>query len=336
MIVVHVIAWSVYLLLYSTLWREGHKTFAESLILNLALLPPKLFLVYTTLQLLIPRLLLRKRYALFFCSLVAMSFVGGIFNQVMVHFIIPAGMTGIRPDENFWDLTRISKRLTYINSTLLFALTAEGIRMWYEQKEANDTLLKEKMTAQLSMLRSQLQPHFFFNTLNNLYSLTLRKSDLAPQMILQMSDMMRYILSSSHLDRVQLKDEVNFVKDYIGIEAIRYSGKVTVTTTWPDQLDNHRVPPLSLFPFVENAFKHGVAEAVGSAWVDVVLNVDKGALSFTVRNSYLPQSQSNRSGIGLSNTKERLSIEYGDNLVFNTRQSEDSFEATLIIKQPTI
>jgi sensor histidine kinase YesM len=329
----HIIAWSVYILFYATLWREPGDNLGEAFVKQLWLLPPKLFLVYITVLVLIPRLFLRRRYVVFFIAIAAASLLGGLVNQVMVHFVIPAGVGVIHPHEAFWDISRMSKRLTYINSTLFFALTAEGIRMWYEQKEANARLVKEKIAAELSLLRSQLQPHFFFNTLNNLYSLTLQKSDLAPNLILQMSDMMRYIINSSQADRVMLVDEVNFIRGYIGIEAVRYSGKVKIETTWPDQMEEIRIPPLTLFPFVENAFKHGVAEELSSAWIVIVLAVDEtGNLSFMVKNSFPGISQAKGAGIGLRNTKERLSILYGNDMTFSTQKFDGVFEARLNIK----
>jgi sensor histidine kinase YesM len=332
LVIAHIIAWSIYILLYATLWRESGSNFGEAIIKQFWLLPPKLFIVYTTVLLLIPRLLLQRHYALFFILLIAASLTGGLFNQVMVHFVVPGSVGLAYPDESFWDISRMSKRLTYINSTLLFALTAEGIRMWYEQKEANTRLLKEKMTAELSLLRSQLQPHFFFNTLNNLYSLTLQKSDLAPTMILQMSDMMRYIINSSQVDRVTLAGEVNFIRGYIGIETVRYTGKVQIDTTWPEKMDGFQIPPLTLFPFVENAFKHGVAEEVGSASITIVLTLDNGILSYSVKNTFPVVQQAKGSGIGLRNTRERLLIEYGNDMSFETKETDLFFEASLVIK----
>ncbi len=295
------------------------------------MLSPKLFLVYTSLLVLVPRLFLRQRYALFFVALVLTSVLGGLLNQLVIHFTMPTDLKLADPAENFWDLSRITKRMTYINSTLLFALTAEGIRMWYEQKEANARLVKEKMTAELSLLRTQLQPHFFFNTLNNLYSLTLQKSNLAAPLILQISDLMRYIVSSSQLDRVALADEVNFIRDYIAIESVRYTDKVKIETTWPENMEGVRIPPLTLFTFVENAFKHGVAEETGSGWITVNLTITDEKLRYIVKNSYPDHGDSKGAGIGLRNTKERLQIEYGNNLIFETRKTDSSFDADLVI-----
>ncbi len=326
-IVAHVVAWAIYILLYSTLWRDPDETFETAFSDQLWLLPPKLFIVYAALLILVPKFLLRKRYTIFFITLIALSLITGVLNQLWLNSI---GFT--QHGTAFWDLSLMTKRLTYINSTLLFALTAEGIRMWYEQREANEKLLKEKMAAELSLLRSQLQPHFFFNTLNNLYSLTLRQSELAPQLILQLSDMMRYIISSSQLNRVSLADEVPFIKSYIGIEVVRYTGKVKVEAVWPDNLDGYEIPPLVLFPFVENAFKHGVAEEVGSAWITINLELINGELRYSVTNSYPQNEKRTTSGIGLRNTKERLTIEYGKGVTFVTKKSDRVFEAFLSVK----
>ncbi|HZY81825.1 MAG TPA: histidine kinase [Cyclobacteriaceae bacterium] len=324
-VIAHTVAWAIYVFLYSTLWRDGGTTLGEAVVVQLWTLPPKLFLVYTALLILIPRFFLKGRYLAFFLALVAASLLGGLFNQLIVHFVFT-------PDEPFWDISRMSKRLTYINSTLLFALAAEGIRMWYQQRETNERLIKEKMITELSLLRSQLQPHFFFNTMNNLYSLVLQKSDLAAPLVLQMSDMMRYIISSSKLDRIALADEINFIKDYIGIESVRYSGKVRVDIEWPANVDGFEIPPLTLFPFVENAFKHGVADETGSAWISVKLSIDDHAISYIVRNSYPANRRSNGARIGLQNTKDRLRIAYSADAILETRSMDHVFEATLVIK----
>lgn len=331
-VIAHIVAWSIYIILYATLWSDPWDPFGVAIVKQFWLLPPKLFLVYTALLVLIPQLFLKRRYVLFFIMLTLISFTGGLLNQVFVHFIIPADVGLLDPTEKFWDLGRMSKRLTYINSTLLFALTAEGIRMWYEQKETNARLTKEKMAAELSLLKTQLQPHFFFNTLNNLYSLALQKSDLAPQLILQMSDLMRYIINSSQIDRVSLTEEVNFIRGYIGIESVRYTNKVKVDATWPEGMDDIRIPPLTLFPFVENAFKHGVAEETGSGWITVVLKLNNGMLLYNVKNSYPEVHQTKGAGIGLRNTKERLIIEYGNDMNFETMKADGVFDASLLIK----
>ncbi len=330
--VIHLLAWVIYILLYATLWRGPGETFEVAMIRQGWLLPPKLFLVYVALLILVPRFFLKRRYALFFLTLIATSLLGGLLNQVFVFYIAPGSVELAGPAEQFWDVSRISKRLTYINSTLLFALTAEGIRMSYEQREANARLVKEKMAAELSLLRTQLQPHFFFNTLNHLYSLSLQKSDQAPQFILQISDLMRYIITSSRLDRVSLLEEVNFIRDYVGIESVRYAGKVKVDAIFPENMDNIFIPPLTLFTFVENAFKHGVAEETGSGWIRIFLQVKNGSLEYHVKNSYPESGHSNSSaGVGLRNTQERLFIEYGRDMIFTTQKSKGVFEAYFMI-----
>ena len=331
----HVAAWATYIFLYSTLWRENSDTFAASVTKQLWLLPQKLFLVYFTLVVLVPNFLRTRRYGYFLLSLVLLSIAGGIINQLMVHFVIPSSVDVVDKGEYFWDIERISKRMTYLNSPLLFALTVEVIRMWYEQKEINTRLTKEKIAAELAMLKSQLQPHFFFNTLNNLYSLTLQKSDLAPELILKLSGLMRYILDDSGRDFVPLKDEVEFIKEYIAIEMVRYSEKVSVSTQWPENMNGYTVPPLSLFTFVENAFKHGVANETETAFINITVNVSEKGLTYGVRNSCPVLKNGvaikNGAGIGLRNTEERLKITYSSDIKFVVQRNGDNFEASFSI-----
>lgn len=335
-ILLHVLAWTLYIVLYCTLWRDSGDSFGEAIIINLWQLPPKLFLVYTALGILVPQFLRKRRYSIFLISLVALSVIGGILNQVLIHLVVPANLELMDAGETFWDVERVSKRMTYINSPLLFALTVEGIKMWYEQKEINTRLTKEKLAAELALLKGQLQPHFFFNTLNNLYSLTLQRSDLAPALILRLSNMMRYILDDSRKDLVLLADEVEFIRGYIGIEQVRYEGKVKIDTQWPENVDGYRIPPLTLFTFVENAFKHGVAQEMDTAWISIALSLKDNSISFVVKNSR-PEIKNGRvaqksAGIGLRNTKERLEIIYGPAVKFETRGSGETFQASFEIK----
>ena len=323
-LILHLSAWTIYILLYATIWREPNKEFAQALIYHLLLLPPKLFLVYTSLLYLVPRFLLKKRYVYFAVALILLSLSSAVLNQLYLHFILKS----VSVNEQFWDMEMITKRLTFLNSPLLFALTFEGIKL-------NMQLSREKLNAELALLKNQLQPHFFFNTLNNLYSLVLQKSDLAPELILKLSGMMRYILYDSNKETVKLEEEVIFIINYIAIEKIRYGKRVKVTVDVPKSLPSIPFPPLILFTFIENAFKHGVAQEIEGGWIELKLAVEGPVLTYQVKNSlpivtYTSQMES-KEGIGLKNIRQRLQILYGDKHQFNCTQTATTFEAVLSV-----
>lgn len=322
--ILHVSAWVVYILLYATIWREPNKEFAQALIYHLSLLPPKLFLVYVSLFYLVPQFLVKKRYTYFTLILILLSLTSAILNQLYLHFILKS----VSVNEHFWDIEMITKRLTFLNSPLLFALTFEGIKL-------NMQLSREKLHAELALLKSQLQPHFFFNTLNNLYSLVLQKSELAPELILKLSSMMRYILYDSNKETVKLEEEVDFIINYIAIEKIRYGKRVKVTVDVPESLPSIQFPPLILFTFIENAFKHGVAQEIEEAQIELQIAMAGNSLTYKVRNS-LPVVASAtqmeaKKGIGLKNITQRLQIIYGDKHQFKYTSAAATFEAVLSI-----
>lgn len=322
-VAVHVVAWSIYVVLYATLWRDSDRSFAQALVYNIELLPPKIILVYACILYLVPRFLVRKRYGYFVLGLLLMMTTAAVLNQVYLHFVLK-----LVDGEAFWDLERISKRLTYLNSPLLVALTYEGIKL-------NVQLTREKLNAELALLRNQLQPHFFFNTLNNLYSLVLQKSDLAPELILKLSSMMRYILYDSNKETVPLEEEVNFINNYIAIEKIRYGKRVQVEWRVPDKLPPVQFPPLLLFTFMENAFKHGVAQEMEEAKIEGALSIKGKFLIYEVSNSLPPAAQhpqrATNEGIGLKNTGQRLEIIYGNSHKFTFHKTASKFIAYLSI-----
>ncbi len=296
-------------------------------------LPLKLVLVYTCILFLVPHFLHTKRYVLFILTVVGLILVTTFVHNAYLHFIIPSSISRIDPDERFFDWERMSKRMTYLTSPMLFGLTMVMIRNWYEQKEQNTLIIQENLKARLQLLKQQLQPHFFFNTLNSLYSLSLQKSDEAPAMILKLSDLMRYLSDHQSTDWVTLKDEIRFLRDYISIEETRYQDKVKITVAVSVKLQEHiRIPPLVLSTFIENAFKHGVRNNINSAVIDVEIREDEQNVYYKVSNSK-PSARNDATGTGLSNLHARLRIMYGKNYSMNLSDAEEVYTAQLQLKK---
>jgi two-component system, LytTR family, sensor kinase len=169
----------------------------------------------------------------------------------------------------------------------------------------------EKQEAELNYLKSQTNPHFLFNTLNNIYSLARDKSDLAPESILRLSKMLRFMLYESNGDYIPIEQELKIIDDYIALEKLRYDESLRLNYHY-DIADKKQVlPPLLLIPLVENAFKHGVSEMRGDAFVDISLILKERKLSFTVRNSSDNSwDRPIKENIGLSNLRRQLELLY--------------------------
>ena len=198
-------------------------------------------------------------------------------------------------------------------------------------KQVTQQLLIEKQLADLNYLRSQTNPHFLFNTLNNIYSLARDKSDLAPESILRLSKILRFMLYETGGDFISIEQELKIMNDYIALEKLRYDESLRINFNYAIGDMKQTIPPLLLIPLVENAFKHGVSETRGHPFVDIHLSVNKLQLAFIVRNSTETSGEASvKENIGLSNLRRQLELLYKD-YNFSVHQGKADFTATLKI-----
>ena len=184
--------------------------------------------------------------------------------------------------------------------------------LWvYEQWRWLRTLQADKGKAELALLKSQINPHFFFNTLNNLYGLVVEKSEKAPEVVLKLSDMMRYTIYEGKEESVSLIDEVSYMETYIELHKIRYQKKVDIRFT--HKVENAaQVAPLLFVILLENAFKHGVEPLTENAYIHLDLKTEGNHVFFTIENNYDSKILRQNKGIGLDNLKKRLAHSYPD------------------------
>jgi len=218
-----------------------------------------------------------------------------------------------------------------VSSMLLFGI----IRHLYEYmnlKASAQQLRIEKQEAELSYLKSQTNPHFLFNTLNNIYSLSRDKSDLAPESIMRLSQILRFMLYETGGEFISIEQELKIISDYIELEKSRYDDTLSVNFNYNIEDLKQAIPPLLLIPLVENAFKHGVSETRNQPFIDIHLSVNQRQLTFTVKNSSekYPDEREVKESIGLSNLRRQLELLYKDyNL--SVQQGDSVFVAILKI-----
>ncbi len=180
-------------------------------------------------------------------------------------------------------------------------------------KEAEQQLRIEKQEAELNYLKSQTNPHFLFNTLNNIYALAREKSDQAPESILRLSKILRYMLYEAGGDYIAIEQELKIISDYISLEQLRYDESLQVNFNYDIEDMRQSLPPLLLIPLVENAFKHGVSETRGRPFIHIHLAVQQRQLTFLVKNSSeADQAKPVKENIGLSNLRRQLQLLYTD------------------------
>lgn len=295
-------------------------------------------------KLLVPHLLDRERLFSFVLAMVALVFVAAeIYIVVSVLYLEPAypNTYGAYYINNLSHLSLIERMglsgmIRYIalaKLPMLFFPSAILIAANFYQKQKNLLELREqKQAAELNALKSQLNPHFIFNTLNNIYALALSRSERTAEAVERLSGILDYVLHHCHEIYVSLESEVQMINDYIALEALRFGDRVDVTFV-NDIKEPARIAPLLFLSLVENAFKHGASEALGDARVDIHLASDTGRVVFTISNTK-PSSQNRQTSapsIGIRNLQRQLELLYPTSHQLELSETDDRYTATLTI-----
>ncbi|WP_299307021.1 sensor histidine kinase [uncultured Psychroserpens sp.] len=246
---------------------------------------------------------------------------------LLVYGLILCYFFYLRLDENYTELYH-----ERILNLLMFPIPVIFFIWIYEQWKWFNTLKSEKAKAELELLKTQVNPHFLFNTLNNLYALTVKQSEKAPEMILKLSDMMRYTIYEGKNERVPLSEEIDYLKNHIALHEIRHKKNVSIEFEH-NILPADEIAPLLFIILLENAFKHGVEKLTSDAYVIIVLHSDKNQIYFSVENNYEIPSENNNKGIGIENLKRRLLLIYPDSHKLTINQTTSTYKVELTINK---
>ncbi len=221
--------------------------------------------------------------------------------------------------------------------TLAVSTSIKVTEDWYKMDRKRKEIENEKLTTELNLLKSQINPHFFFNTLNNIYSLAIRKSERTSEAIVKLSQLMRYIIYDTDKDKVPLDKEIDYLKNYIELEKLRLQQNVTVNFEVKGNSSDKLIEPLLLLPFVENAFKHGVHQTEPC---DIIIRIIiDGRLTLYVENPLQSQNnsrgQNSSQGFGWQNAERRLHLLYGKNYKLETEISNGIFKVILKLNLKT-
>jgi LytS/YehU family sensor histidine kinase len=197
-------------------------------------------------------------------------------------------------------------------------------------KEKEKAQLKQKYESELKFLRNQTNPHFLMNALNNIYALARKKSDNTAEVVMRLSEMLRFMLYESDGRFISLSDEIRLVENYLELEMIRYDNRLSLSFNKEVDADCYKITPLLLLPFVENAFKHGISETRFESFIYIDLSVKKGQLVFLVENTKDRSQENNKKNIGLINARRQLELLYKDHLL-DVRENGSSFIVNLTV-----
>jgi sensor histidine kinase YesM len=289
--------------------------------------------VYINLLLLIPFFLNQGKYFLYGSLLVTDLLAATFFNQLAFSRIIDFFLPGYYFISYFSFIDILKFMAAFIGITSLFKLS-KGYFLLLEARGELIQLQKERTDAELQALRAQINPHFLFNSLNSIYALVLKHSEKAPETILKLSDLLRYILYETGKERVDLSDELDHMQDYISLQKIRSGADAKIEVKITGKPKNRKIAPLLFLPLIENSFKHGIKGDTGPAFVMMEWNIDESSVRFVVENNMGHAEDihsENHHGIGLENLKKRLAMAYPGNHRFEISESENRFKADLLI-----
>jgi len=315
-----------------TLGGAIHYFFIQLTLLPLKSIPPELFYCYTVVYYLVPKFLVKKKYWSFIFSLTFITMAIVFFALIMSYYRLHWSELG-REQLFAAGVSVIRVVLIFRAPTVaIFFLAIKMFKTWYLKQQEKQMLVKANADAEIQLLKAQIHPHFFFNTLNNIYSFTLDKSAKARELVLQLSDMLHYMITDCKSDLVYLDKEIKVLSDYIGLEKVRYGNRLNIETRVVGNGEDKLIAPLLMIPFVENSFKHGTSKMLENPWIRMNIEIGNDSLLFELSNSKPHQNILNgKKGIGLNNVQKRLELLYSKKYFLKIDNAEKEFGVQLRI-----
>jgi two-component system, LytTR family, sensor kinase len=317
----HILFWLAYCMqstLHEYTWVHDYyatqtDTFWLALRFNLCLVPILILFTYLVMYVFMERVLTARKLYIVIPQVVLALFIAIFLQCVVNNYIVMAKLYPARP-VTFAHAFNLDTGLMALLDTGYVtgvALALKLFRMQIIELRNKRDLVKDKLETELKFLKNQINPHFLFNTLNNIYGLARKKSDCAPEMVLKLSKLLRFILYESGRDTIPIADEIRIIDDYVELEKLRYNNRLKLT--FDRQIDDmgQLIAPMLLLTFVENAFKHGVSETTENTCICIKIVLQKGQLTFFINNSQEYNGVNEvQEKIGLRNVRRQLELMY--------------------------
>ncbi|SKB67810.1 sensor histidine kinase [Daejeonella lutea] len=330
-IFLHVAVWAFLIVLFMFMTTRGsinHTTIIVFIYFGII----NISLFYINFLLILPTFLDRKRYLWCGLAIVVVILVFAFIKCGLAYYFYDVILTRVEGDKktyiNFWEYFLIT---VLVSGFFIFLSTIlKFIIDWFRNEKIRSNLENEKLISELAFLKSQINPHFLFNSLNNIYSLAYQKSEKTPEAVLKLSEIMRYMLYESNENLVKLDDEIRYVENYIELQKLRFKEQVHIRFEIDGDTHSKKITPLVLISFVENAFKHGIATDKDNP-LTIVLNVKSDKLFFQVINKKSNLNKDDTGGIGLQNVKRRLDLLYKGQYRLHIEDNEAVYNCELYL-----
>ncbi len=331
-LVYHFVFWVLYFVLNFIRWGSYFNDYWYSFKSNLVEFPLHIVIVYFNIYFLIPKFIINKKYLAYFFNLIVALAILYIVRTELNYFLVSKNIwpeaIGHQKAFTFNHIVAVTLGEIYV---IAFVSVIKLTIDWISVRNRNESLENSQLKTELNFLKSQIQPHFFFNTLNNLYALALEKSDKTPSVILKLAEIMQYVLYDVKDTKIKLLKEINYIYTYLELEKLRYGDLVESKINIKGDLDKIAVPPLLFLPFIENCFKHG-SKNNDKVNIEISFYKKMNFLFFSVENNYVKSNNFfTKHGIGIKNIKRRLQLLYGKNYRINILKKDNKYSVNLII-----
>jgi len=337
----HLLFWLVYILYQAVTpgWEDTDSfNFWLPPQLIAVAIPLTIIAVYLNLYVLMPLFFHKRAYVKYTLALILLLLLSGLLTRLLTHmFVLPWEQIHNparyqQEKKQFWIPVRILRLALETYPVIAITTFLELMQRAFQQEKNLRELEKEKFSAEIALLKAQINPHFLFNTLNNLYYLAYSKSEHTTEIIAKLSQMMRYMIYDSNHPKVLLSREIEYMKNYISLERLRLNDQIPIRFDIEGQVDEVWITPLVLITFLENAFKHGVTNTSTRSWVNVSIRLHGGVCIYTVENSKIMNAREDnggRSGIGLQNVTRRLELSYPGKYTLQVNDQPESYAVQL-------
>ena len=333
----HILFWTLYFIFNTLRWGSYFDDYDYSFKTNILSFINHISLAYLNIYYLMPKFVYKRKFKTYILSVFICLLAALILRYTLTYSLVSTNVWPEGPEP----IDRIT--LNYAVQMMLGELyvmsfvTAIKITIdWLREKNKLIELEKRQLASELKFLRTQVSPHFFFNTLNNIYSLSLEKSDNAPELILRLSKLMRYLIYGTKEPLQPLKREIEIIQDYIELERVRFDNALKIHLNVQGDFEEALIPPMLLIPLVENAFKHGANKSLDQVCIAIDFKVLENILYFKVSNtipSPISTSDQEIGGIGLKNVRKRLKLAYDrKDYDFKVFSSGKQFSVSLNLK----
>lgn len=315
---------------------QGVKAIKIAILSNLVYLSLTIIATHLIINALLPKFFSNGRYLLFSIIVGTMVIVSPVFAYLLMKTIVAPYIFGFSLYYTAYHYISTVMKFAFCLTPLIFYKTSIHLRQnaLNHQKTEHDRLNAELKLreAELKLLKGQIHPHFLFNTLNNLYSLSIQKSEKTSEVIIKISDLLNYIIYECNAEKVSLDKELEFIRSYIDLEKLRYDDSLRINVNIDGNIQNKFIAPMILHTFIENSFKHGASKDTGNPWIDIHLTISNNALNFTIANSKLNDDSNQITGIGIENTKKRLQLIYPNRHTVEITNNKKAFNVSLEIQ----